>query len=121
MFVPFGGDLHLDHRLVFDSCLVAARPTDIQPGPDVLAYETLSETNWSGGGLFSPSFVPDTYVRLREEDLARKLVAMEQYVSQLREFPHERSLRAVDALARSRGATINATAAEAFVTVRRTV
>ena len=41
-------DRHIDHRLVFDSVMVATRPVGV--GKDikiVAAYETLSETHWN--------------------------------------------------------------------------
>jgi hypothetical protein len=39
----------------------------------------------------------------------------------LHDFPHERSLMAVESLARYRGATVGRSAAEAFMTIRRVV
>jgi N-acetylglucosamine malate deacetylase 1 len=118
VFVPFRGDLHRDHQLVFDSSLVALRPTNGLVVEEIVAYETLSETNWNAARGVTAAFVPDYYVRI-DEYLAKKLSGMATYASQLHDFPHERSLAAVEALARHRGATIGATAAEAFMTIRR--
>ena len=120
VFVPFRGDVHRDHQAVFDSALVAVRPTGGCSVREVLAYETLSETNWNAGRGVTAPFVPDCYIRI-DGQLERKLQAMAIYASQLQEFPHERSLTAIEALARSRGATVGAAAAEAFVTIRRVV
>jgi LmbE family N-acetylglucosaminyl deacetylase len=120
VFVPFRGDIHRDHQLVFDSTLVAVRPTNGLVVAEILAYETLSETNWNAArGVTSP-FIPDCYVRI-DKYLDKKLRGVATYASQLREFPHERSLVAVEALARHRGATIGAPAAEAFMTIRRVI
>ena len=47
VFVPFRGDLHRDHQLVFDSTLVAVRPINGLVVSEILSYETLSETNWN--------------------------------------------------------------------------
>src|SRR5690606_38881780 len=47
LLLPFVGDIHIDHQLTFLSGLVAARPTAGGYPPQVLAYETLSETNWN--------------------------------------------------------------------------
>jgi LmbE family N-acetylglucosaminyl deacetylase len=120
VFVPFRCDLHLDHQLVFDSTLVAARPTDGLVIGEILAYETLSETNWNASRGVTAAFLPDCYMRI-DKYLERKLAGMATYASQLREFPHERSLVAVEALARYRGATIGTNAAEAFMTIRRVI
>lgn len=116
VFVPFEGDLHRDHREVFASALVCARPGgDVTPRA-VYAYETLSETNWNAPYL-TPGFAPNVFVDIGPH-LETKLEAMARYESQLRAFPHERSLEAVRALATLRGATVAAEAAEAFVLVR---
>ena len=120
VFVPFRGDVHRDHQLVFDSTLVAIRPNGGLCVREVLAYETLSETNWNAARGVTAAFVPDCYVRI-DAYLDRKLAGMATYASQLRQFPHERSLTAVEALARHRGATIGANAAEAFMTIRRVI
>ena len=118
VFLPFRGDLHLDHRLVFDSAMVAMRPVGIVRVKEIFAYETLSETNWNAGRGISAPFVPDCFVNV-ENYLRAKLEAMKLYASQLRQFPDERSVEAIDALARHRGATVGVIAAEAFMTVRR--
>lgn len=116
LFVPFNGDLHRDHRLVFESALVAARPHPTQPLQAIYAYETLSETNWNAAPL-TPGFLPNTYFDISSV-LELKLEAMRSYQSQLKPFPHERSLEAIRALARLRGATVGFEAAEAFVLIR---
>ena len=118
VFVPFRGDLHRDHQLVFDSALVAVRPTNGLMVSEILAYETLSETNWNASRGVTAAFIPDCYVRI-DKYLEKKLAGMATYASQLHEFPHERSLGAVESLARYRGATIGTNAAEAFMTIRR--
>jgi N-acetylglucosamine malate deacetylase 1 len=118
VFVPFRGDLHADHQCVFDSALVALRPGGGSRATEVLAYETLSETNWNAPRGITAAFVPDTFVDITEF-LVKKLSAMKRFASQLRPFPNERSIEALEALARHRGATVNVAAAEAFMTIRR--
>jgi LmbE family N-acetylglucosaminyl deacetylase len=116
LLVPFAGDLHTDHRIVFDAALVAARPTQQHRVGAVLAYETLSETNWNAPYV-SPAFAPNVFLDI-SADLDTKLAALGKFESQLRPFPNERSLQAVENLARLRGATVEVMAAEAFVLVR---
>jgi LmbE family N-acetylglucosaminyl deacetylase len=119
LYLPFAGDLHRDHRLVFESALVAARPN--RPGYPraIYAYETLSETNWYAAGL-TPGFLPDHFVDITGF-LETKLAAMARFASQLRPAPHERSLDALRALAVLRGAQVGLGAAEAFVTIRTVI
>lgn len=118
LFIPFAGDLHVDHRKVAEAALVAARPNRRHGIRAVLAYEALSETNWSAPG--TPGFSPNVFVDIAAH-LEVKLEAMGRFASQLRPFPHERSIEALRALALGRGATAGLRAAEAFVLVRSVV
>ena len=47
LFIPHRGDIHEDHRITFESALVAARPIDGNTIKRIYAYETLSETEWA--------------------------------------------------------------------------
>ena len=116
LFVPFVGDLHLDHRLVFDAAMVAARPRGDGYPVRILAYETVSETNWSAPTL-SPAFQPNIFIDIADQ-LEVKLAAFSCFASQLRPFPDERSLETLRALALVRGSTITRVAAEAFMLIR---
>lgn len=116
VFAPFPGDIHIDHQLVFLSTLVASRPHQAEFPKTLLAYETLSETNWNAPYI-TPPFVPNLFLDI-ETTLDKKLAAMRAFSSQLRAAPHERSLEALQALATLRGATVHRRAAEAFVLVR---
>ena len=117
LFLPFGGDIHLDHQRIFLSALVAARPNGASTPRAIYAYETLSETNWNAPYL-SPVFSPNVFMDIGAH-LERKIAAMRCFASQLRAFPHERSIEALRALATLRGSTVGASAAEAFVLVRQ--
>lgn len=116
MYVPFAGDIHADHQLVFQSSLVAVRPNGGYAPGALYAYETLSETNWNAPYL-TPGFAPNVFVDISAH-VDAKIEAMRTYASQIQPFPHERSAEALRALATLRGATIGCAAAEAFVLVR---
>ncbi|WP_407946684.1 PIG-L deacetylase family protein [Pararhizobium mangrovi] len=119
LVLPFVGDIHMDHQLTFLSGLVAARPHGPKFPPLVLAYETLSETNWNAPYL-SPSFQPNYFVDI-SSTIDLKLDAMAAFSSQVRSFPHERSIEALEALAVMRGVTVGCAAAEAFVLLRNVI
>ena len=113
LFVPHRKDIHKDHQLVHESALVAARPNSNKYQPiQIMAYETLSETEWS----FVP-FIPNVFIDISEH-LDEKINAMKFYKSQLKEFPHSRSIESIKSLARFRGGTINVKYAEAFMLIR---
>ncbi|WP_265518346.1 PIG-L deacetylase family protein [Nitratireductor luteus] len=119
VILPFPGDIHVDHQLTFSSALVAARPHQAEYPVTILAYETLSETNWNAPYL-TPGFHPNVFVDI-SETLSLKLEAMDSFGTQLKAFPHERSPEALRALALLRGSTMHMAAAEAFVLVRHVV
>ena len=115
VFVPFP-DRHIDHRIVFDSCIVAARPTNKIFPKIVLLYETLSETHWNVPGV-EPSFNPDFFIEINNE-LKDKLSALKMYKSQINDKTPYRSVKAVESLANFRGSQNGCKYAEAFKVVR---
>lgn len=116
LFLPFPGDIHRDHQIVFAAALVAARPNAGRFPARIYAYETLSETNWNAPAL-TPAFAPTVFVDISEH-LTTKLDAFALFASQVRNAPDERSLATIGALATVRGATVHRSAAEAFVLIR---
>ena len=116
LFIPFFGDIHLDHQLAFTSAMVAARPIGAHAPRRILAYETLSETNWFAPGI-TPMFAPTVFIDIGDT-LETKLKAFATYQSQVKTFPNERSEHAIRALAQLRGATVCRPAAEAFMLIR---
>jgi len=116
IFIPFNGDVHIDHQRIFLSALVAARPNNSEFPSFIYAYETLSETNWNAPYI-TPNFVPNVFIDISQY-LDKKIEAFKKYKSQVKEFPHERSIESLKMLAMLRGSTVGCYAAEAFVLVR---
>ena len=101
VFCPFP-DRHIDHRIVFDSVMVAARPIGLGRDIEILAaYETLSETHWNAPHI-EPNFTPNWIIDI-SEFISIKLEALNCYQSQISDFPGPRSIEAVEALAKFRG------------------
>ena len=98
VFIPHRGDIHKDHRMVFDSVLVACRPVGDYTVKRVYTYETLSETEWAAP-YADDAFIPTVFIPCSQDGIKMKLRAMECYQSQLRRFPSSRSLEALEALA----------------------
>lgn len=117
LFIPHKGDLHLDHGVIYNACLVAARPVPGQCVKNIYAYETLSETEW-GHPTPEAVFIPRKFVVLSQQNLEQKLAAMVCFESQLKDSPNTRSLEAIRNLAALRGATVGVPFAEAFDIIR---
>jgi LmbE family N-acetylglucosaminyl deacetylase len=119
LYIPHHGDIHSDHLHLHHAALVAARPLASCPVRKILAYETVSETEWAPPHSGAP-FNPTCFIDISEH-LAKKLEAMSCFDSQIKEPPDARSLRNLEALAHYRGATIARDAAESFVVIREIV
>jgi LmbE family N-acetylglucosaminyl deacetylase len=113
VYCQHGGDVNIDHAILFKAALVATRPTEQSIGV-IYAYEAASSTEWS----HPRDFVPDTFVDI-SSTLEQKLCAMAAYKSEIRDYPHPRSLAALRHRAHSWGNQNCLDAAEAFMTIRR--
>jgi len=112
-------DRHVDHRLVFESALVATRPINIGKNIELIAaYETLSETHWNAPHI-EPNFTPNWVVDITDQ-IEIKMKALHCYESQISDFPGPRSLKAVEALAIFRGTQAGFGFGEAFHVIRMT-
>jgi len=116
VFCPYP-DRHVDHRLVFDSVMVATRPVGVGRDIEIVAtYETLSETHWNAPHI-EPNFTPNWVVDITEQ-IDKKLDALRCYKSQISDFPGPRSIEAVEALAKFRGTQAGFAYGEGFHIVR---
>ena len=77
-------------------------------------FEVASSTEWQIPNTFSPNWFVDV-----SETLNLKLKALETYQSEMRPYPHARSIKAVEHLAHWRGASVGVEAAEGFVLGRK--
>lgn len=109
-------DLNVDHRRIHEAVMTAFRPLPGSIVRKILCFETPSSTEWQTP-VPHLSFTPQFHVDITDL-LELKLKALEAYGTEMREFPHPRSLKGVEYLARLRGAAIGCHAAEAFMVSR---
>ena len=119
VYTHFGEDLNIDHRITHDAVMTAFRPQPQCGVKEIRSFEVLSSTGWAGAG-FDRQFSPVLFVGI-EEFLPKKLQALECYCEEMRDWPHARSLRAVQHLAAMRGSQIGLRAAEAFQIDRKII
>ena len=110
------GDLNVDHRRVCEAVVTACRPIPGMQVTRILSFEVLSSTEWGVKGLNS-GFEPNYFNNI-EFQLEKKLRALDFYQSEMREWPHTRSLKTAEYLMRVRGAQVGYQAAEAFCILR---
>jgi LmbE family N-acetylglucosaminyl deacetylase len=119
VYTHHAGDLNIDHRRVHDAVITACRPLPGHTVKTLLFFEVPSSTEWQTPGS-APSFSPDWFIDV-SKTLSTKLQALRAYQAEMKPWPHPRSLEAVEHLARWRGASVGATAAEAYVLGRNVV
>ena len=115
VFVPHPSDVHTDHRVVFNAVSACTKWFRYPSVKRVLAYETLSETDFGLGT--DQAFRPNVFVDITHF-FAKKLEALDIYASEVGEFPFPRSHEAIRALATLRGAASGYKSAEAFELLR---
>jgi methionyl-tRNA formyltransferase/LmbE family N-acetylglucosaminyl deacetylase len=116
VYTHFRGDVNADHGRIAEAVDVAVRPFAAPFVEELYAFETPSSTEWTAGGR-TRGFVPNTFVDISAE-LERKLHAMRCYRSELRPYPHPRSLRALRERAGVWGGAANQPATEALMLLR---
>lgn len=104
------GDLNIDHQIVHNAVITACRPLPKQSVSQLLFFEVMSSTEWGNSfNAFNPNWFSDI-----SDTLGIKLKALSMYEKEMNEFPHPRSIDAVESLAKWRGASSGVLAAEAF-------
>ena len=116
VLTPFPGDAHGDHRAVFEAVAACAKTFRYPSVETVLAYETLSETDFALDPT-APAFRPNLFVEIGPF-LERKIEIMRLFEGELGEHPFPRSAEAIRAAALLRGAQANCRAAEAFMVLK---
>ena len=112
VYVQFGGDANRDHKIVFEASNIAFRPVS-RWIEKIYSYYTVSSTEWG----YPRHFIPDTWSNI-EKQLERKIKAFEQYESEIREYPHPRSIQALKNVAAFWGNQCCIEAAEPLITIR---
>ena len=111
-------DLGVDQRMTCEAVLGAFGRTATDCCNELYVFEVLSSSNWEGGmsGLCPEMnhFVDITVT------MPAKIDALRALKTEMRPWPHSRSLENVIHQARVRGATVGCDAAEAFTVLRST-
>ena len=113
------GDVNIDHRRIHEAVVTAVRPIPGQIVQTLLFFEIASSTEWQPSSSALP-FTPNWFVDI-SETLSLKIKALTAYESEMRPFPHARSVNALEHLAKWRGASVGVEAAEAFLLGRNLI
>ncbi len=101
IFTHHRGDVHVDHQMVFKATLGAARMFGQGLIEQMLCYEVASSTEWAAP-FPDEVFLPNVFYDIGST-IGLKTQAMTAYKSEIKEFPHPRSMRAIYTYARRWG------------------
>lgn len=110
------GDLNIDHRIAYKAVLTACRPVKGETVKKIYSFEVASSTEWSGPDK-NNCFTPDVYVDI-SGTIDKKIKALKCYKKEIRPYPHPRSIKGVELLAKNRGLEAGLRFAESFKTIR---
>jgi len=112
VFTHHAGDLNIDHRITHEATLTACRSFASQV-KRIYAFEVLSSTE-CGLSVFDPQ-------HFIEISILEKLAICRAYRSEMRDYPHPRSIVGIDTLARYRGMQCRGSHAEGFEVIREVI
>ena len=110
-------DLNVDHRKLSSAVLTAFRPQPGETCKELRVFEVPSATDF-GDETIIGRFLPNLFIDI-SETWAHKLSALQAYSSEMRDYPHSRSLEAIENLAKIRGNQNGLKLAEAFQIIRK--
>jgi hypothetical protein len=117
LYSTFYGDLHQDHRSLFEAVSSASRIRGPQYIKQIFLYECIPST---GQGLISTltPFIPNYYNILDKHHIDKKINSLKCYITEYNDADHLRSEEHIFHYSRYRGREIKAKYAEAFVCMR---
>ena len=108
-------DLNSDHKITSECCDEAIRyfqRNNMETRIDKYMYmEVLSSTDW----VIGKQFIPNYFYEIGDVGLEKKIEALKEYDSALRQFPHPRSEKNIRALATIRGCQSGQNYSEGFL------
>ncbi|WP_300456259.1 PIG-L family deacetylase [Desulfobacula sp.] len=110
-------DVNNDHKLVFQAVLQATRPGAQNLVKRVYSFEILSSSEWG----FIKNFKPNFFVSLDLEHVTAKTNALNEYTTEIKDFPFPRSSEGILTLAKRRGMQSASHYAEAFQLIREII
>lgn len=106
--------LNIDHQRTYEAVVTATRPMENETVRRIYGFEIPSSTEWR----FHPNrFTPTVFIDVKET-IRTKIEALNEYKSEMREYPHPRSLYGIYENAQQWGKKVGLPFVEAFELVR---
>ena len=117
VFTHFWGDVNCDHQNVYKSTLVSVRPVMGQVVKELYCYRVPSSTEWTPNKA-DTMFMPNYFVDI-EQFAEQKYKAFACYTTELRDYPHPRSVQYLRETDKAAGLKVGLLAAEEFMLLRK--
>jgi len=117
IFTHFENDLNIDHQLVFKAVVTATRPLSKTFVKKIYCFETPSSTEFNFNRKHKKIFNPNLFIDV-SKIINRKISLLKIYKTEIKPWPHPRSLKSIKNLASFRGSQIGVKFAEAFIILR---
>ena len=118
VYTHSNADLNIDHRVIANAVLTAFRPQPNENCREIRLFEVPSATDY-GNNIITGFFTPNLFISLEKEHWEAKLSALKAYKKEIRDYPHSRSLKSIQNLAKLRGNQIGVNMAESFQILRK--
>lgn len=109
IFTHNPNEVNIDHKITYQATEIATRPINRDYLKQVYSYEIPCSGNWK----YLEVFKPNTFLNIKDV-WQNKIKAVKLYKNELREYPHPRSLKGIEIIARYRGLQSGIELAEAF-------
>lgn len=119
IYLPFKGDIHSDHRRIFDATFSCTKSFRYPFVKKIYMLETISETEFAPS-IKEYSFTPNVFVDISEY-MDEKVRIMSIYKKEIGQHPFPRSEKNIRALATFRGATCGCDYAESFILLKEII
>ncbi len=119
IFTHHIGDINIDHQLTHKAVLTATRPMENESVKTIYAMEVPSSTEWNSYSK-ETAFIPNVFVNITDF-IDDKVRAMAIYKSELREYPHPRSLQFIKEMAKTNGVKSGLKYSENFILIRNII
>jgi len=116
IFTHHYGDMNIDHQITHKAVLTATRPMQDECVKEIYSFEVPSSTEWNSYSK-ETAFISNVFFDV-SETINCKVKAMGEYKSELRDYPHPRSLEYIKDNAKLWGAKTGVNYAEAFMLIR---
>jgi len=113
IFTHYKGDLNIDHQITYKAVITATRPMAGEGVREIYSFQVPSSTEWS----FPVDFSPNVFFDI-SKTIKTKVRAIKEYKSELKRYPHPRSIRGAELMARYWGMSAGVPFSEAFKLIR---